>query len=144
MCKIPVSEGKRFSFYNGFSAVQAFHKRVRHTSRLRRGMFSLTVDLMLAEYNHFSPCVKRNIVFLKKIHVDRIVDTESPNLRSFRERLIMDCIKKRDLISPLPIRPRQNRSRKTLVSISLFSFPAIGSPFMCTKKSPVVEAGKCF
>ena len=28
----PLPEGKRFSSYNGFSAVQAFHKRVRCTA----------------------------------------------------------------------------------------------------------------
>ena len=52
--------------------------------------------LMLAEYDHFSSRVKRNIIL--KIHIDRIVYTEFPNLRSFRQRLIMDCIKKRDLV----------------------------------------------
>ena len=87
---------------------------------------------MLAEYDHFSSCVKRNIVL--KIHIDRIVYTESPNLRSFRQRLIMDCIKKRDLVCFCWFILIEQIYKDTVFN-SLFSFPAIGSPFMCMNKS---------
>ena len=73
--------------------VDLFYEDVQQTPK---GHVFVDRRLMLAEYDHFSSCVKRNIVL--KIHIDRIVYTESPNLRSFRQRLIMDCIKKRDLI----------------------------------------------
>ena len=51
---------------------------------------------MLAEYDHFPTCIERNVVL--KIHIDRIVYAEFPDLRSFREGLVVDGVKERDFI----------------------------------------------
>ena len=120
MCKIPgVGRKNDFLLITASRRYKFLHNHVRCTADPKGHVFA-DRRLMLAEYDHFSSLRQKKYRFENSY--DRIVYTESPNLRSFRQRLIMDCIKKRDLACFLLIHPYRTDLQRQFVLISLFSF----------------------